>query len=354
MKAGEKLIEPLAYRSPYPRIIRRGMTGRDGFAYFPHDDLIAAVNAALEVEYPLLLTGEAGCGKTDFAYAVANSMAGSDNGKDDHRLLACYVRSDSRARDLLYHFDTIHRFGDAHHGGDEGKKRAEEPRNYIQLRPLGKALISPVRRVVLIDEIDKAPRDLPNDLLRELDEGGFEIPEIADELAAGPPAKTEPGVPIDPEDPSTFRHQMRRPDGAPKPLVIITSNVERQLPDPFLRRCVFFHIPFPSTEELMQILRSRFDAGEPFLNRVIDIFETLRRVDTLTKKPATSELLVWTQVLRSLHEPAEVLRRLDGFAGGRHEEARSRDWADLPWRNLPALSCLIKLREDQARLYGSL
>lgn len=232
------------YRPPeYPRIRAERLRGREGHVYRADAGLLAAANAALALEMPLLLTGEAGCGKTDCAYAVASALVEDREvtpGESD--LLECYVRSDSRAQDLLYQYDALGRFGDASHGGPAGARRAEEVRNYIELRPLGRALMSAGLRVVLIDEIDKAPRDLPNDLLRELDQGHFEIPEIP----AADDQSGETATPIDPDRPLTFRNQMRRPEGARKPMVIITSNVERQLPDPFLRRCVFFHIPFPS------------------------------------------------------------------------------------------------------------
>ncbi len=234
-----------AYRKPeYPRILADRLRGRERHVYQADPGLLAAANAALALGMPLLLTGEAGCGKTDFAYAVAHALSTDPEVETSKsKLLECYVRSDSRAQDLLYHYDALSRFGDAHHGGEAGKQRAEEVRNYIELRDLGRALMSSSLRVVLIDEIDKAPRDLPNDLLRELDQGHFEIPEIpAADFPADASAKSgDRGQPIDSDRPLTYRNQMRRPEGAHKPMVIITSNVERQLPDPFLRRCVFFH-----------------------------------------------------------------------------------------------------------------
>ncbi|MEM8963462.1 MAG: hypothetical protein AAGD38_18410, partial [Acidobacteriota bacterium] len=172
----------------------------------------------------------------------------------------------------------------------------------------------------------------------------FEIGEI-------PVADEDPSGPVDPQDSSTYRHDMRRPEGQVKPLVVITSNVERQLPDPFLRRCVFFHITFPSTDALHTILRSRFDVGELFLDRVIDVFEALRGVHALTKKPATSELLNWTQVLTSVYSASDAKRVLDRFAG---LSARAQRWSELAWGDLPAMGCLIKLREDRDRLLGEL
>jgi MoxR-like ATPase len=331
------------YRGPeYPRIQADAMRGREGKPYRADTGLLAAANAALALEMPLLLTGEAGCGKTDCAYAVASALASDAAVRPGgEALLECYVRSDSRAQDLLYCYDALSRFGDAHHGGSAGAERAQEVRHYIELRGLGLALMAPSLRVLLIDEIDKAPRDLPNDLLRELDQGQFEIPEIPADADAG-----QQDRPIDPGDPLTFRNQMRRPLDARKPMVIITSNVERQLPDPFLRRCVFYHIPFPSPATLRTILADRFP-GLPVLDHALAIFQTLRQVPNLTKRPTTSELINWVQALALVfHEDA--VRR--AFAGFPEDPSTDVAPAGLPWGRLPALGCLVKLREDLDRL----
>ena len=134
------------------------------------------------------MTGEPGCGKTHFAWAVAWGLHKQQNPAAVYRVedapqpLLCHVRSDSRARDLLYQYDAVRRFGDAQHSGDHGKQRAADARQYIELGGLGLALMNTTRKIVLIDEIDKAPRDLPNDLLHELDVGDFEIPEIPESL----------------------------------------------------------------------------------------------------------------------------------------------------------------------------
>ncbi len=124
------------------------------------------------------VVSEPGCGKTDFAFAAASGLAPVGASPADRKPLEKYVRNDTRAQDLLYHYDAVRRFGDSQTGGEDGCRRAAMPQNYIVLEALGAALVSPVRKVVLIDEIDKAPKDLPNDLLRELDQGWFEIPEI--------------------------------------------------------------------------------------------------------------------------------------------------------------------------------
>lgn len=327
------------------RISWDGLRGRDGHEYVPDHDLIAAAEAALALGMPLLLTGEAGCGKTDFAFAAAGTLARAARraagAEGELPLLECYVRSDSRARDLLYSYDAIRRFGDAQHGGEEGKARAADPRNYINLQPLGVALIARERRVVLIDEIDKAPRDLPNDLLRELDQGHFEIPEIAAGQAGGGTGE------ILVDDPRTYRSQMRVPKDGTRPFVIITSNVERQLPDPFLRRCVFFHIPFPDDLQLQRILAAHCPGAGALHEKALDIFLALRKT-ALTKKPTTAELIAWVFVLRALFPgPNEPVAKLDAFLANR----TARDaWRQLDWCALPALGCLVKLHEDQEKL----
>lgn len=311
-----------------PRVSANGLRGRDGKAYFASEDLVTAAQVALTLGRPLLLTGEPGCGKTDFAFAMAGALRAFGDPADPG-LLECHVRSDARARDLLYHHDALARFGDAHHGGDAEKALARDARNYLQLLPLGRALVSPFRRVVLVDEVDKAPRDLPNDLLRELDHRSFEIPEIPMEA---------------PEHPSGLRRVMG--DGGSKPFVIITSNVERQLPDAFLRRCVFFRIPFPNEDALRTILKDRYPASMPLHKRVLDIFAALREV-SLTKLPATSELVDWVGALDAVFVPAEVDRALTAFHAAL---SKASSPAGAPWAMLPALVCLVKLREDLEKL----
>lgn len=317
--------------------------GCDGAPYHPSSALLAAVNTALLLNTPLLLAGEPGCGKTDFAWYAARALATALGQPDAATAvpLECYVRSDLRARDLLYQYDALARFADAQHPppGDSG--RAQDARRYITLQPLGVGLMSPVQRVVLIDEIDKAPRDLPNDLLREMAQGRFTIPEIPENLA---------GQVFDPNEPKIeLRRHMQRPPGLPRPLVLVTSNAERQLPDAFLRRCVFFHIPFPDDKELLKILSERFPGqtgprpDAALLNDTLAITKALRDpANRLIKPPGTAEII--------------------GFVRALLEPGRERDWKDarplselaqlarsnlaLPWRKLPALHCLVKLKED--------
>lgn len=318
--------------------------GHDGKPYIPDPGLIAAANASIVLGRPLLLTGEPGCGKTDFAHAVANYLG--------RELLTCQVRSDSTAKDLLYHYDALHRFGDAHMDKDS-QRRAKDARRYVELRPLGLGLVAPQQEVVLIDEIDKAPRDLPNDLLHELDRGTFEIKELREEY---PEDKDEDeqkelytrwGQPL-----KRTMGQLRSKGVRPKhvPIVIITSNVERQLPDAFLRRCIFFHITFPSRKELATILTKRFD-GLPYIDEIVGLFLALRATPRLIKKPTTSELIDWAATLNALYDPKA--KGLLGPAYKKLEWDKAEEVPTLPkakdeWPKLPALHCLLKLREDLA------
>lgn len=335
--------------------------GRDGSPYRPNPGLRAAAETALLLQAPLLLAGEPGCGKTDFAWFVARALGAALGAAvpDEEVPLECYVHSNMRARDLLYHYDALARFADAHHAAASAGGRPSEPRYYIRLAAFGRALMSHRRRVVLIDEIDKAPRDFPNDLLRELDQGHFTIVEI-------PPAVQ--GEIADEEDSSEripLQRDMRRASHAgAKPLIIVTSNAERQLPDAFLRRCVFFHIDFPKHDELLQILKDRFpnfggDSQDPvqqadFLNDCVTVAEALRRPAVgLTKIPGTAEIIGWVRALTTLGQqtdwdnrdaPGETLRQLRIAA----QEARGKD--TVHWSLLPRLHCLVKLKEDLATL----
>ena len=317
------------YKAPFPKLLPHALRGRGGHEYIASDDLLAAANAAIALNMPLLLTGEAGCGKTEFAWAAGHALEAD--------VLEAYVRSESVARDLLYQYDAIRRFGDAQHGD---KDRAAEPRHYVTLNALGRALVANENHVVLIDEIDKAPRDLPNDLLRELEQGWFTIPEIE----AGNSPSTE--APIDPNEPLTYRQQMG--GGATPPFIVITSNVERQLPDPFLRRCIFFHIAFPDAKALADILQAHFANTEPrLLERAITVFRALRKTPHLTKRPATSELINWVEALSVMYEPKSSVRILESASNA------ASAGIDVDWRSVPALGCLVKLREDHSRLCGS-
>lgn len=168
--------------------------GRDGSPYHPVKGLLSATNTALLLGAPLFLAGEPGCGKTDFAWYAAKALAQFQKKADCEQAipLQCYVHSDTRAKDLLYHYDTLARFADAHES--QSQKEARDPRRYIELRALGLALMARTQKVILIDEIDKAPRDLPNDLLRELDQGHFEIPDIPEHIAGTYADRSDPDI----------------------------------------------------------------------------------------------------------------------------------------------------------------
>ena len=355
------MTHAIAYHPRRPRFLVDGerMSGRgpERKPYHAHPALIAAANVALTCRLPLLLTGEPGCGKTDFAFALARKL------HDLHprdwispEPLQCNVRSDSRARDLLYHYDAVGRFADAQLRSaardTEVEVLPDDPCHYIELDGLGAALAATSPRVVLIDEIDKAPRDLPNDLLQPLDRRGFEIPEIPpDHGSAARPCRSKT---------NQFRRSMGRPTSgdAPEdrtpPLVVITSNVERQLPDPFLRRCVFFHIEFPDDASLKKIMRDWVggDEDDSLRDRALRVFRALRhKLLALAKRPTTSELIAWTQALVQVFDPAAARRSLDAFCAKLDAaEKGSGTLAALPWSTLPVLGCLVKLREDLEHL----
>jgi MoxR-like ATPase len=230
-------------------------------AYIASPELCAAVNAALAAEQPLLITGEPGTGKTTLADSVARQLGYG-------RALKFSTRSEHQARDCLYTFDSVRRFYDA----QVKDPRATDPSIYVRFAALGEAIRSPSPRVVLIDEIDKAPRDFPNDLLNVLDdEVRFEVQETGETFMA-----------------------------AHRPVVVITSNSERQLPDPFLRRCVFHRIAFPGEAQLRRIVAARFNRlkiEERLVDAALKRFLELRYL-RLDKPPATGELLIWIRVLQ--------------------------------------------------------
>lgn len=303
-----------------------GLSGQYG-PYLADPALVHAANTALCLEMPLLLTGDPGCGKSDFAWVAAKALGHKEP-------LRCHIRSDTKAQDLLYHYDALVRFGDAQQGGD--RERARDPRHYISLRPLGAALMRPgtKRSVVLLDEIDKAPRDLPNDLLHELDEMRFEIPEIGDFTS-----KEERCDRVFYDIP--LRRDMVRPENTKKPLVIVTSNAERQLPEPFLRRCIFYRIPMPDKDKLVEITQKRSQKGDSaLLKNLATVFFHLRSIKELVKPPTTAEMLNWTKMMTQFHAANDIAGTIEAFT----ETLEGKENVD--WSLLPGLPILLKLEED--------
>ncbi len=240
-----------------------------GAKYFvPGKKLLIAINTAIAVGEPLLITGEPGTGKTQVAYYVAYKLDLGD-------VLHFQVKSTSKAQDLLYKFDTIRYFRQVSLRGSEEDMNKME---YIEKGPVWKALTSDKPCVLLIDEIDKAPRDFPNDLLWELDQHEFAVPELGSDYK----------VP----DKDSYNPNNR-------PIIIITSNSERRLPEPFLRRCIYHFIKFDESL-LEKALNARKDEypgmSAEFLELVINRFIDLRKLN-LRKKPSTGELLTWIRIM---------------------------------------------------------
>lgn len=217
-----------------------------------------AVNVAIALQRPLLIKGEPGTGKTLLAENIARGLG--------MPFIRWNVKSSSKAADGLYVYDTVQRLNDARFGD----KDVSDIRQYIRFGPLGRALAGTDRVVLLIDEIDKADLEFPNDLLAELDEMRFTVTETGDEVVA-----------------------------TQRPVVCITSNSEKELPDAFLRRCIFHYIAFPTTELMADIVRVHYpDIKQKLLDAVLARFYVLRSMEGLRKKPSTSELLDWIGALR--------------------------------------------------------
>jgi len=339
---------------PKPPLRLQGShNGREEKQYRPSPALLAAANAALHLQTPLLLAGEPGCGKTDFAWYAAQALAQA-HGKADYakaRPLQCYIHSDTGAADLLYHYDSMARFASAQPGSEE--RNLSDVRHYIALEPLGVALMSQQHQVLLIDEIDKAPRDLSNDLLREMEQGHFKIPEIPRNLTSPFPDPNEPSIAL-------LREMVRKQD-QPMPLVIVTSNAERQLPEAFLRRCVYFHIQFPRHDELVTILQDRLINPSPpydytpgvatsveqrkgMIEAGASLAEGLRDSSVrLSKRPGTAEIIGWLRTLLDLgsrKEHDDLLKLASD-----HTEKKG-----VSWKDLPGLHCLVKLKDDLQQL----
>jgi len=244
-------------------------TGTD--SYVATDELAAAVNAAVTLERPLLVKGEPGTGKTELARQVAQSLGAP--------LLEWHIKSTTKAHQGLYEYDAVARLRDSQLGDD----RVHDVTNYIKKGKLWEAFTHETRPVLLIDEIDKADIEFPNDLLQELDRMEFHVYETGE----------------------TIRADVR-------PIVIITSNNEKELPDAFLRRCFFHFIAFPDEDTMERIVQVHFpNLKGRLLNEALSTFFELRTVPGLKKKPSTSELLDWLKLLLSEDVDPAVLRERD-------------------------------------------
>jgi MoxR-like ATPase len=243
--------------------------GTDNYVATP--DLNVAVNAAIALERPLLVKGEPGTGKTVLAHEIANALGAP--------LIQWHIKSTTKAQHGLYEYDAVKRLRD----GQLGDPRVQDISNYIVHGKVWDAFVSPVRPVLLIDEIDKADIEFPNDLLLELDRMEFFVYETQELVKA-----------------------------TNRPVIIITSNNEKELPDAFLRRCFFHYIRFPDRETMQSIVDVHFPGlKRDLLREALTLFYEVRDVPGLSKRPSTSELLDWIKLLVIEDIPPEALRAKD-------------------------------------------
>ncbi|MBO7386352.1 MAG: MoxR family ATPase [Lachnospiraceae bacterium] len=251
----------------------------NGFAgtgeYVASEELLSAVNVAIALKKPLLIKGEPGTGKTMLAEAVAKSLG--------LKLIIWNIKSTTKAQDGLYMYDTIQRLYD----GQFGEEGVNDIARYIKLGKLGEAFSSDEQVVLLIDEIDKADLEFPNDLLWELDQMEFYIHETKETIKA-----------------------------KKRPIVIITSNAEKELPDAFLRRCIFHYIAFPDRELMEEIVRVHYpDVEANLLKNAMDVFYSIREFRDIRKKPSTSELIDWVNALQIGGISADRIKEALPFVG---------------------------------------
>lgn len=240
-------------------------------SYVATDDLMMAVNAAVTLERPILIKGEPGTGKTQLAFEIASAL--------DRPLFEWHIKSTTKAQQGLYDYDAVARLRDSQLGDD----RVHDIANYIVRGKIWEAFESNVQPVLLIDEIDKADIEFPNDLLQELDRMEFYVYETK-----------------------------RLIEATHRPIVVITSNNEKELPDAFLRRCFFHYIKFPDQETMEKIVNVHYpDLKKKLLKEALEAFYKVRDVPGLKKKPSTSELLDWIKLLLAEDIPPEALRTDD-------------------------------------------
>ena len=300
--------------------------------YMPDKDLVDAVNVALLLGQPLLLTGEPGTGKTHLAYHVAWQFGLG-------KVLKFDTKSEHKAQDLFYIYDALRHFHAIQIAQANQQQQSPNAKDYLEYTALGKAIIlanpvekveaflpknfnhpgKPKRSVVLIDEIDKAPRDFPNDILNEIEHSYFRVPELG------------------------INDKIEVTDAQFKPILILTSNSEKHLPAAFLRRCVYYNIPFPTEDLLRQIIEKRLDhmthQGNEFLDDALYLFSELR--NQLKEKPATAKLLNWLMTLHQMfkgpntaqyHYPDDLVRTLSTLVTNNDDQEMAqgifKDWLE--------------------------
>ena len=252
-----------------------GQTFTGSKSYVASEDLIRSVNIAMALEKPLLIKGEPGTGKTMLSQAISEAL--------HMKLIIWNIKSTTKAQDGLYVYDTVQRLYDSQFG----ESGVDDIRRYIKMGKLGEAFRSEEQVILLIDEIDKADLEFPNDLLWELDQMEFYIPETKETVTA-----------------------------KKRPVVIITSNAEKELPDAFLRRCIFHYIEFPSQEQMEEIIWVHFDRlEEELVEQALAAFYWVRGLKQVEKKPSTSELVDWLRALVAGGVKPEQITEKIPFAG---------------------------------------